>query len=110
MSSRYRLLVLVASLIGATLFSGCFTLLRHPRLSHLDYQRPDDNQCVNCHSSQEIWAFNHSAKSPTYVGYSGKWSDYYDVPWWYKRAWDFEPDVKTKPTGSGDDDKEKNHR
>ncbi|MCK4774104.1 MAG: hypothetical protein KAT30_04940 [Candidatus Krumholzibacteria bacterium] len=106
MSTQYRPLLLVAALLSATVLSGCYTLLKHPRLAHMDYQRPDDKRCANCHSSEEIWSFNHAPGTPSYAGYSGKWADYYDIPWWYQRVWDFEPNFKTKPVESGDDEKD----
>ncbi len=107
-STQYRPLLLVAALLSATVLSGCYTLLKHPRLAQMDYQRPDDKRCANCHSSAEVWSFNHTPGTPTYVGYSGKWADYYDIPWWYQRVWDFEPSVKTKPVESRDEEKDSN--
>jgi hypothetical protein len=91
MTTRYRLLLVAASIISVAAVPACYTLVRHPRLASHDYRRPDDKQCAECHSGKEIWAFNHAPRRPTYVGYANTWVEYYDVAWWYKRAWKYSP-------------------
>jgi len=59
----------------------------------LNYARPEDKRCVNCHSNEEIWAFNHSSKKPTHASYSREWLMYYESAWWYQKQWDYKPDV-----------------
>jgi hypothetical protein len=75
----YRLYLFVALLVTVALTSACYTILKHPRLAHLDYRRPDNKQCAACHSSDEIWGFHHLPYAPTT-----------DVPWWYERYWGYE--------------------
>jgi hypothetical protein len=62
-------------------------------MASIDYQRPDDNQCANCHTSEDIWAFNHPPRKPTYDGYAEAWVEYYDVARWYQRSWGYTPRI-----------------
>jgi len=110
MSTRYRSLLVVASLLSAASLSACYTLLKHPRLAELDYGRPDSRQCGNCHSSEEIWSFNHASKGSTSAGDKNKWAKYYDLPWWYERQWDYDPQGKDRTAQSADDEKGKNEK
>lgn len=93
MTSRYRLLLVAVSISCSAALPACYTLLQHPRLSSLNYQRPEDTECVNCHTSEEIWTFNHAPRKPSYEGYAEGWIEYYDVPRWYRRSWGYTPRV-----------------
>ena len=93
MSIRDRCLLIVASTLIIAALPACFTTLKHPRLASLDYARPDDCRCSNCHSNEQIWSFNHSAMKPTYESYSQSWLLYYDIAWWYTNRWDYHPDI-----------------
>jgi hypothetical protein len=83
-SHRSKVLLIALALLAATLLPACYTLFRHPRLAQLNYQRPEDNRCKTCHSSQELWDFTHPATLPPQVG---PWGEFYDRPWWYQRRW-----------------------
>jgi hypothetical protein len=69
-------------------------MTKHPRLASLDYARPDDQSCSNCHSSEEIWAFNHASDKPTHESYSRAWIRYYDTAWWYDKKWKYHPTIE----------------
>jgi hypothetical protein len=60
---------------------ACYTLFDHPRLARLDYERPRDKRCTNCHPREQIWALlqpERRVRSPE------PWRDYYDYPWWFE--------------------------
>jgi hypothetical protein len=99
MTSRYRLTLIAVAICCVLAAPACYTLLEHPRLASLDYQRPDDKRCANCHTSEEIWAFNNPPRKPTFVDFGAAWFEYYDVARWYQRSWNFTPRVlpETKP-------------
>lgn len=99
MTSRYRLLLLTIPAAILAVVPACYTLIEHPRLASMDYNRPDDKQCVNCHTSEDIWEFNHPPNKPTYAGYDDAWFEYHDACRWYKRSWGYTPDVvpRTNP-------------
>jgi hypothetical protein len=96
MTNTFRTLIAVVLLGIIAVLPACYTVLKHPRLASLDYQRPKDSACLNCHSNAEIWNFNHPNNIQTYVGKPGSWSEYYDYAWWYEHRWDYEPDNKNK--------------
>lgn len=79
MSKPCRLYLFVVLLVTVAVTPACYTILKHPRLAHLDYRRPDDKQCLTCHTSDEIWGFHHLPHSPAT-----------DIPWWYERYWSYE--------------------
>lgn len=82
---RYLFAVLIVILATAP---ACYTILRHPRIAQLDYERPDDNQCAGCHTSTEMWRFHHLPKAPVT-----------DTPWWYEWYWNYDhaSDLETVP-------------
>jgi hypothetical protein len=96
MTERIRWLSVAALLLITATAPACYTLLKHPRLASLDYERPGSNRCIECHSSADIWKFNHSKNMRTHNGTGGDWSAYYDVPWWYERRWDYAPRTEPK--------------
>jgi hypothetical protein len=111
MSTRYGSLLVVAALIGSAAgVSGCYTRLLHPRLAEINYQRPDSKQCGNCHSSEQIWSFNHTWKKPDYSGGRGNWIDYYDTPWWYEKGWKFDPRAGARPDKNDQPERGKNEK
>jgi hypothetical protein len=93
MSYRYRFVLAAAIVVALTGLPACYTIMKHPQLASLDYARPDDRNCTNCHSEQEIWGFNHTPTKPTYQSYSRAWIKYYDTAWWYEGMWDYHPDL-----------------
>lgn len=93
MTNRYRFFLAGLAVIGVALIPACYTLMEHPRLASLDYARPDDKRCTNCHSSEETWAFTHGSTEALHRSYSEAWIKYYDTPWWYGKLWDYHPHV-----------------
>jgi hypothetical protein len=81
-----------------SVFPACHTLFKHPRLSQLDYRRPEGNACLTCHSSQELWRFTHPSAIPSQ---RGPWRDYYDRVWWHERRWSVGADADS--TASSED-------
>jgi hypothetical protein len=96
MSTRYRSLLVAVLLCSVVTAPACYTLLKHPRLASMDYQRPEGDPCANCHSNEEIWSFNHPEIKPSYSGYTGSWTKYYDYAWWYERSWDYQPHTESE--------------
>ena len=93
MSYRYRFLLAAAIVVALTGLPACYTIMKHPRLASMEYGRPEDSQCTNCHSDEETWAFNHPSPKPTYQSYSNAWIKYYDTAWWYDKLWKYHPQV-----------------
>ena len=93
MTIRYRLLLTAVIVSSAAAIPACYTIMEHPRLAKLDYARPEEKRCSNCHSNEEIWAFNNPSKKPTHQSYSTAWIKYYDTPWWYDKKWEFQPEM-----------------
>jgi hypothetical protein len=91
MTNRFRALIAVGLLLIIAFLPACYTLLKHPRLAEINYRRPDDKNCENCHSNSDIWKFNHNNKINTLTEKSGVWSEYYDLAWWYESRWNYEP-------------------
>ena len=96
MTNRFRFFFVGVLLGIIAAVPACYTLLKHPRLASLDYQRPDDSLCLSCHSNAEIWNFNHPNNIQTYMGKSSSWTEYYDVAWWYEHRWEYKPNNKNK--------------
>jgi hypothetical protein len=92
MTIRCRFILTAVIVSSAAAIPACYTIMDHPRLASLDYARPDDNRCSNCHSNEEIWAFNNPSKKPTHESYSWAWIKYYDTAWWYDKKWEFQPE------------------
>jgi hypothetical protein len=102
-SDRLKLSLIIAVLTAVSLFSACYTLFKHPRLAQLDYQRPEDNRCLTCHSSQDLWSY---ANPPSMPPAAGPWNSFYNQPWWHKSRWaiDHAPIAadSTRHEGGGD--------
>jgi len=73
------LLALVA-LSAAALLPACYTLLQHPRLASLNYARPGDKNCLNCHAEAELRQLVIAHQKPDS---RDPWRTYYDEPWWF---------------------------
>jgi hypothetical protein len=91
MTIRCRFLLTAVFASGIAALPACYTIADHPRLARLNYARPDDNRCANCHSDEEIWAFNNPTGQPTHKSFSRAWMRYYDTAWWYGKRWDYHP-------------------
>jgi len=87
-SFRVKIFVAVALLSATALLPACYTVLQHPRLAQLRYQRPESHTCRSCHSGDDLWRYTHPAALPRATGV---WRDYYDVPWWFERHWQTTP-------------------
>jgi hypothetical protein len=96
MTSKFRLFSIAALVAIMCSLPACYTLLKHPRLASMDYQRPESTQCSGCHNNTEVWKFNHSNNIRAYAGRDGAWSEYYEIPWWYEHRWGVEPDAEHK--------------
>jgi len=80
-SSRPKNVALVLAVIAiGGLVPACYTLFQHPRLASLNYARPADKQCLNCHSADQLAQSLRPANSKSHTE---AWSDYYDEPWWF---------------------------
>lgn len=85
-------------LVGGSLATGCYTVLRHPEADDLVAEESSGRRaCADCHVDSD---FYHDAFDPWFYGYGGywayqDWSDYYFRPWWYRDFWyyDTHPDV-----------------
>jgi hypothetical protein len=79
-SRRTSLVPIAVALSAALLLSACYTLMQHPRLAQLDYARPSDKRCLNCHAEADlrrlVIAHQHSSSRDP-------WRSYYDEPWWF---------------------------
>jgi hypothetical protein len=98
-SPRLKVIAVALGLVAVTPLPACYTLFMHPRLAQLNYQRPQDNRCQTCHSSEELWYFTHP---PTRTPLAGPWGEFYDRPWWFERRWKVEADEKEQ-AGDGVD-------
>jgi len=100
-------LLTVAALASVAVLPACYTLLQHPRLARLNYARPSDKHCLNCHSEADLRRLviatqNSNARDP--------WRTYYDEPWWfgdYLRSDSTTTNDKAskETTGNGKDDR-----
>jgi hypothetical protein len=81
---------MIAILVGATLASGCYTVLRHPNPQGLVAEETGARKaCEDCHQDSR---FYHDAFDPHHYGFGdywahARWSDYYYRPWWYADYW-----------------------
>lgn len=79
-ASRYLWLVAAFVLIAA--IEGCYTLVRHPGIPQLNYQRPpSDSPCASCHSPEQHLAFVTPQRFDPARGVWGKLSH----PWWFEK-------------------------
>ncbi len=87
-SKPYNMYLFVAALVAAAATPACYTLLQHPRVAEIDYQRPEGKRCFECHTDEEIDGFHRQPNAPD----SG-------IPWWYDRYWyyDASSDLETVP-------------
>ena len=87
-SNPYRLYLLIAVLVVVIVTPACYTLLQHPRVAQIDYERPSGKRCFDCHTDEEIENFHRQPHAPD----TGS-------PWWYERYWyyDASPDLETVP-------------
>jgi hypothetical protein len=87
-SKPFRSYLLITVAVAAIVTPSCYTLLQHPRVAQIDYERPDGKQCFDCHTDEEIKDFHHQPKAPEMGN-----------PWWYERYWyyDASPDLETVP-------------
>jgi hypothetical protein len=75
------LLRLLAACLLIAAFSGCYTLVRHPGIPELNYQRPPaDSPCASCHKPGERLAFVSSQRLDRPPGPWGELTH----PWWFK--------------------------
>jgi len=81
--------VIIITVISMTL-TGCYTLLKHPRITESDDYTEYSN-CAQCHGQ-----FIHPSPFDRYY-YAGIWSDYYYFPWWYEHVWDSYYDINPAP-------------
>ena len=96
---RTTILLAAAALAAAVLLPACYTLMQHPRLASLDYARPSDKRCLNCHAEADlrrlVIARQHTASRDP-------WRTYYDEPWWFNNYLRSDStttdDVKSKET------------
>jgi len=79
--SKLQATLLAAVLIIAIGLSGCYTLLKHPRVAESEPQE-DYSNCAACHGQ-----FVHPSPYDMYY-YRGVWSEYYFFPWWYNTYWE----------------------
>jgi len=74
--TKSHLVLLVLVVFLAVFLSGCYTLLKHPRVAENE-RNEDYRNCAACHGQ-----FIHPSPYDMYY-YRGIWSDYYFFPWWY---------------------------
>jgi hypothetical protein len=76
MIHRLRLAVALALAVAA---SGCYTLLRHPGMSQLNYRRPEsETPCTSCHAREELLSFVQSRRVAAEPDPWGRLAH----PWW----------------------------
>ena len=76
----FRLLAACA-LIGV--MQGCFTLVRHPGIPELNYERPSsESPCTSCHTAEQRLAFVSSQRLDRPPGPWGALTN----PWWFRAA------------------------
>lgn len=83
----------------ALLFSGCYTLLRHPSSHGDSYAQGSGQGCSQCHSESEEAMVEYAPWVNYYAHSSWPWINYYGSPWWQDEAWVLGPD---DPDASGD--------
>lgn len=113
-NSQFVRIAVVVTVAVAT--SGCYTLLKHPRVKRVVYEEVHDKRCNGCHASEELWDFHHPPNHLYDYGGYAAWSLFYDVPWWYNDYWYYDadapeavplrsrklrPDADRSPTSSG---------
>lgn len=78
-----RILRLLAAFVLIAATGGCYTLVRHPGIPQLNYQRPpSDSPCTSCHSPEQHLAFVTPQRLDRAHGPWGKLA----LPWWYQKA------------------------
>jgi hypothetical protein len=99
LTQRSRTLVGIIALAAMMLLPACYTLFRHPRLSQLNYRRPDSNRCQTCHATDDLWKYTHPWSKAT-AARSGSWVEFYDLPWWFDGRWQVsDADTSTHRSG-----------
>src|SRR5262245_35758848 len=76
--------VLAAIPLAALLASGCYTVLRHPRVeAETNVSKPVAlrSDCAACHSDWDMERFGYAFHPAWYPAY-GAWLDWYWEPWW----------------------------
>jgi hypothetical protein len=82
----------LAAIAVALSASGCYTLLKHPRVDTAAYEEIQDNSCTSCHYEDELWYYHHAPRHRVYPGVGAEaWGFYYAVPWWYDSYWHYTP-------------------
>lgn len=85
-------------LAGALGVSGCYTLLKHPRVNNAAYEEVQSTSCTSCHYEDELWYYHHAPAHRTYPGpMADAWGFYYEMPWWYDAYWDYSPSSGSGP-------------
>ena len=80
-SSRVKNVALAIAVVSVGgLLPACYTLFQHPRIASLNYTRPTDKKCLNCHSAEQLEQALRPANS---TRHAGAWADFYDAPWWF---------------------------
>jgi hypothetical protein len=92
-SIRSKLLAAVALLSCTVALPACYTILQHPRLAQLDYQRPAAADCRTCHTRDDLWRYVHPSGLPAQPG---AWHDSYNTPWWNEHHWGRTPADSTR--------------
>ncbi len=93
-------LLLILLLVGGSLATGCYTVLRHPEAEDLVVSETGSRKaCANCHVGS---GFYHDAFDPWSYGFGGYWDfpgygDYYFRPWWYRDFWYYDSDPHAVP-------------
>ena len=98
MTARRLCRPLLVVLAAALASPACYTLIKHPRVTTVDYDEVQDSRCASCHSDDEVWGYHHSAAQRIYDPvYGDGWELYYSVPWWYESYWYYSPEMRGTP-------------
>ena len=84
----HRALLLTVSIV--LLLSGCYTLLKHPRIADEstaarfahDAEITPNDDCIRCHQEPQTYYNATLPYSSYYRSSSSAWLYYYDTPWW----------------------------
>jgi hypothetical protein len=73
-----RLVFLAAAVVFLVPLAACYTLVQHPRVTALDYRRPADRSCTECHRAEAVRDYLRPERLPDPTH---PW-DALEEPWW----------------------------
>ncbi len=84
---RFTLYGVSGVLLAAAIFTGCYTVLRHPPVKRESYLSPEithRDACNSCHTGFGVFSYRDPLRpQPPYTSPRLQdWNYYYNYPWW----------------------------